>query len=189
MWSLSRGLGKLQAELHRLRPPAALTEGAPDYWLNRAGEANADIVAALKPLARTDTLVHMDFHPLNVLSDGSRFSGVIDWAGAAAGDPWADFAFTSAILQVAPSPPGLMRPVERKVRQLAHKAWRAGYEEDAGKLDDEEPAPFLAWAGSVILREMEPRAREGRKWPSMSDLEPIREWAARWRSRAGLGGG
>jgi aminoglycoside phosphotransferase (APT) family kinase protein len=186
MWPLSRGLGKLQAELHRLRPPRAMNEGAPDYWLNRAGEANVDIVAALKPLARTDTLVHMDFHPMNVLSDGSRFTGVIDWAGAAAGDPRADVAFTAAILQVAPSPPGLMRPVERSMRQLAHKAWRAGYEQEAGKLHDDELAPFLAWAGSVILHEMEPRAREGRKWPSMSDLEPIREWAARWRSRAGL---
>src|SRR5581483_7339599 len=33
-----------------------------------------------------DDLVHVDFHPGNVLVDGGRISGVVDWDGAGRGD-------------------------------------------------------------------------------------------------------
>jgi hypothetical protein len=69
---------------------------------------------------------------------------------------------------------------------MLYGAWRGAYESEAGPVDDADVAPFMAWAGTVMLREMEPRAREGRKWPNMDDIEPIRRWIKSWREKAGL---
>jgi Ser/Thr protein kinase RdoA (MazF antagonist) len=185
--SLGRRLGEAQAGLHRHQPPAGLLQDAPNYWLRRAGPEHEKLVDALMAQeVRTDTFVHMDFHPLNVLCDSKRITGIIDWVGAAAGDSRADFAFTMSILSVAPIPPGPLRPLFRVARRILVSGWRGGYESVDGKIDNTELAPFLAWAGGVMLHEMEPRAREGRAWPAMADLEPIRRWRDSWLERAGI---
>ncbi len=44
------------------------------------------------------SVVHMDYHPQNVLVEGPRVTGVIDWAGATTGDRHFDAATTSLIL-------------------------------------------------------------------------------------------
>ncbi len=44
------------------------------------------------------SLVHMDFHPQNVIVKGMRVTGVIDWVNADHGDRHLDVATTSAIL-------------------------------------------------------------------------------------------
>ena len=93
---------------------------------------------------------------------------------------------TASILNVAPVPPGPMRPILRRFRRLLYGAWRGAYEKAAGEVDDDEIAAFMAWAGTVMLRDMEPRAREGRAWPTLEDLEPIVRWTDAWKVRAGL---
>jgi aminoglycoside phosphotransferase (APT) family kinase protein len=45
-----------------------------------------------------DALVHMDYHPQNVIVRGLRVTGVIDWVSADRGDRHLDAATTSAIL-------------------------------------------------------------------------------------------
>jgi aminoglycoside phosphotransferase (APT) family kinase protein len=44
------------------------------------------------------SIVHMDYHPLNVLVDGVQVKGVIDWVNADVGDRHLDAAMTAAIL-------------------------------------------------------------------------------------------
>jgi aminoglycoside phosphotransferase (APT) family kinase protein len=44
------------------------------------------------------SIVHMDYHPLNVLVDGVRVTGVIDWVNTDVGDRHLDAAMTAAIL-------------------------------------------------------------------------------------------
>src|SRR5438132_39917 len=39
-------------------------------------------------------LLHLDYHLLNVMTDRSRVTGVLDWTNARAGDPRADLART-----------------------------------------------------------------------------------------------
>jgi len=46
----------------------------------------------------TASVLHMDYHPLNVLVAGARISGIIDWVSAESGDRHLDAATTSAIL-------------------------------------------------------------------------------------------
>jgi aminoglycoside phosphotransferase (APT) family kinase protein len=186
LWSYSRLLGREQARLQQTKASEELETGAPGYWLARSG-ADDPIAEALRQRGlRNDALIHLDFHPLNVLVEDGEVSGIIDWTNAAAGDPRADFAMTASILCVGPIPPGPLRPVLRVARRLLYGAWRGAYEKAAGRVDDGDVAPFMAWAGTTMLHEMEPRARQGRKWPTMADLDPIRGWIKCWSERAGL---
>ncbi len=45
-----------------------------------------------------NSVLHMDYHPLNVLVEGVRISGIIDWVRAESGDRHLDVATTAAIL-------------------------------------------------------------------------------------------
>src|SRR5438046_2076220 len=84
-----------------------------------------------RAVARRDVLLHLDFHPLNVLVSGKQVSAVLDWANARAGDPRADVARSYSILVVAP--PRQSRAVEL-LRRLLAAAYRRGYEREAGPL-------------------------------------------------------
>ncbi len=45
-----------------------------------------------------DSLVHMDYHPLNVMVNGVSVTGVIDWVNTDVGDRHLDAAMTAVIL-------------------------------------------------------------------------------------------
>jgi aminoglycoside phosphotransferase (APT) family kinase protein len=47
------------------------------------------------------SVVHMDYHPQNVLVEGLRVTGIIDWASATMGDRHFDAATTSVILSTS----------------------------------------------------------------------------------------
>jgi aminoglycoside phosphotransferase (APT) family kinase protein len=122
------GFVRAQARLHRmplqpatfdaLQTPAAERQGMAARLLERT----LDIVAArveqgplvgLAPaLARLrhgahkfgqapPSLLHLDYHPQNVLVKGLRVTGIVDWAHAAIGDRHFDAATTAAILSTS----------------------------------------------------------------------------------------
>lgn len=71
--------------------------------------------------AAPDALVHMDYHPQNVIVRGMRVTGVIDWVNADRGDRHLDAATTSAILATsAMDRPRWMRdnPIGNTLRAL-----------------------------------------------------------------------
>jgi aminoglycoside phosphotransferase (APT) family kinase protein len=45
-----------------------------------------------------DSVLHMDYHPLNVMVKGGRITGIIDWVNAECGDRHLDAATTATIL-------------------------------------------------------------------------------------------
>src|SRR5574341_2159817 len=107
LWRLARLFGHAQARVHAVSPPAELRQEAPGGWLSRVGPDHSELAkraAALSP--STDVLIHMDYHPLNVISDGQSVTGIVDWGGAAAGDRRADLARTYITIFAAPVPPG-----------------------------------------------------------------------------------
>ena len=186
MWRLSRLLGEVQARIHAVPPPEALRRGAPTYWLARAGhDAEACASALASAGVSSGSLIHGDYHPLNVLSDGRVITGIVDWTLAAAGDARADLAMTTAILQTAPVPPSPLSPLLKVARWLVYLAWRRGYQSVAGPIPD--LAPFLVWAGAAFLNETVPRIGEAHVWGTEEDMEALRRWTARWRRRAGIG--
>ncbi|MGD0882686.1 MAG: phosphotransferase [Acidimicrobiales bacterium] len=92
-WRL-RAMGRELAELHQLlhrRLPA------PD-WVPAA------------PVGTGDRMLHMDLHPLNVLM-GQDGPVVIDWTGAARGEPLVDVAATWLLVASGQVPTGRVQSV------------------------------------------------------------------------------
>ncbi len=71
-------------------------------------------------------LLHMDYHPLNVLVDRGEVSGVIDWTNAAWGRAVDDVARTLCILICTPIVDRSDRVFARKLRRIA-RAYLDGY--------------------------------------------------------------
>ena len=100
LWELPRSARGRAGGAAPLVTPEGLREGAPGLlartrWRRTSGPGAAAGGAGI----RTDTLVHHDFHPLNLLVGSQGITGIIDWASAAAGDPRADIALTISILR------------------------------------------------------------------------------------------
>lgn len=139
-------LARTMAALHRLDPEpvtAAVRAAAPEvawtvedvlaqFRLGAQALDRSDLVAVIDELAgRTpdsDRLVvcHGDFHPFNVLVDGSTFV-VLDWTGALLADPAFDVAFTELVIGNPPLVlPGPLAAVGRLAgRVLARRFLRA----------------------------------------------------------------
>jgi aminoglycoside phosphotransferase (APT) family kinase protein len=77
-------------------------------------------------------VLHLDFHPGNVLVEGGLVAGVIDWANIAVGDPAADVATTTVLLTCGPLdvPWALRWPMDLVRRWFAWRylaAYRRGH--------------------------------------------------------------
>jgi aminoglycoside phosphotransferase (APT) family kinase protein len=177
--------GRVQAAVHAISrtPPAALL-AHPTPWIAWANPDDA-LRDCLRAAARgPNVLLHLDFHPRNVLVADGRVSAVLDWANARIGDPRADLARTASILRFAPLDPGVLCPLGSLLRRLFIAGWRRGYREVAGPISG--MAPFYAWAGEVMIRDLTPRlGRPDLPWLDLQFLERVRQWADGWRERAG----
>jgi len=183
LWRLARLFGRVQAQIHAVSPPSEFRLEAPAGWLSRAGSEHTELAeraAALSP--STDALIHLDYHPLNVISDGRRVTGIVDWAGAAAGDPRADLARTYITILAAPVPPGPLSPVLNLLRGVMLRGWRAGYEELAGPMPDYRP--FVAWAGATLLAEIERVIDRPGVWGTQKDIDKLGHLVAVWAQGA-----
>lgn len=80
-------------------------------WLER-NEPRGDFQPAI---------LHMDFHPANVLVEHGKVTGVIDWANASVGDPAADVAASTVIMTMGPV--DLPRPARKPMGWL--RKWLA----------------------------------------------------------------
>ncbi|HZT40631.1 MAG TPA: phosphotransferase [Chthonomonadaceae bacterium] len=178
---LSVLFGQMHAQIHRLTAHASVF--SPSDWIGWAGSSEQPLQTALRALPlRPDALLHLDYHPLNVLADGERITAVLDWANAGAGDLRADAARTLSILRLAPVPTDIPNTVVLRTRRLIERGWRRGYEQVAGPLGD--LTPFFAWAGAVMERDLRPRL--GRPGIDEAYLARIRRWTAYWKHRMGI---
>jgi aminoglycoside phosphotransferase (APT) family kinase protein len=175
-WRLGVLFGRMQAAIHAVPAPDVLMR-RPDAWIAWAGPAEESLQVRLRATEhRADALLHLDYHPLNVMTDGTRVTGVLDWTNARAGDPRADAARTITILRVDVTRGGVSLVLERGVRSLFERGWRHGYAQTAGPLGD--LTLFYAWAGAVMGRDL---AHKRGPW----DLARIHHWTAIWKERAG----
>ncbi len=150
--ALGRACGRLQAGLHAIEAPPELRTSRG--WLTQT-PAEQDVLGGRMD-ARAARLLHLDFHPLNILTDGRAITGVVDWVNAAAGDPRLDLARSLALLKLA------FLPMVEGTRAVAvvetlTEAWLLGYEEAAGP--QAEMDRFMAWAGLRTIRDLRG------KWP------------------------
>ena len=182
--SLGLAFGRTQALMHAVPAPAGLAPSG-DAWIDWAQPDDA-LRRRLRELATGPAkLLHLDYHPLNVLVDGERVTAVIDWANARSGDPRADVARTASILRFAPLPDTLPSGRATALRRALTAAWREGYRQSGAPW--RTMAPFYAWAGAVMIRDLSPRlGRADLPWLTATYFERVQRWTAFWRGRAGL---
>ena len=180
---LGRLFGSTQARLHEVTAPNELQATAPRDWASRVGDEYAHLAEEAISLApSTATLIHLDYHPLNVVVDKRGQAAVIDWEFVAAGDPRADLAVTAATLLAAPLPPGPLRPLLNLTRTLVMRTWERGYRDIVGTMPDYRP--LLPWAGAMLLCQTEMAlGREG-VWGTEKDLESLRRLIPVWTKDA-----
>jgi len=185
LWRLGRLFGRTQAQLHTVTPPPEFVEKAPDDLLKRVPDDCVDLLAHASSLKlSTSYFIHMDFHPLNLVSDGTSVTGILDWSYAAAGDPRADLARTEITILAAPVPPGPLRPLLNLARSLILRAWRSGYREVAGSIPDYRP--LRAWALATLLRETEPVLDRPGVWATQETVDKFRRMIDVWAREAGI---
>ncbi len=187
-WTLGLQLGRTQAAIHNLPIPDALGAGRPDGpipWRDLVGPDERLQTWLDRVPPRPPALLHLDYHPLNVLADGGRLSAVLDWANARPGDPRADLARTVSILRLAPLQAGPVGLAARATIRLLEAGWRRGYEREAGPVGD--LAPFYAWAGTMMVRDLAPRlGHPDAPWLTEAHFARIRRWTEQaMRSRTG----
>jgi aminoglycoside phosphotransferase (APT) family kinase protein len=181
-WALGVEFGRTQAAIHAASVPAALRRH-PVSWIEWA-EPDAALRDRLRRSGDGEVLLHLDYHPANVLVEDGRVSAVLDWANARAGDRRADLARTAAILRFAP-PAGRPSPVATITRRVFIAGWRHGYRGMAGRVSG--MAPFYAWAAAVMRHDLAPRVgRTDLPWLTPALLAEICRWEDRWRAAAGL---
>jgi aminoglycoside phosphotransferase (APT) family kinase protein len=182
IWPIGTAFGRTQAQIHQITT-RALERQQPADWLSWAGQDDQRLQTALRQVASpSPALLHLDYHPLNVLTDGTRITAVLDWANARMGDPRADVARTYTILMVEPYTAGRQSLAVSLARRLLARSWRRGYEQVAGRLSN--MTWFYVWAGSVMVRDLAPRVSNPQSWWRPRHLEHIQDWTARWRQRA-----
>jgi hypothetical protein len=84
-------------------------------WVHEVGAAGSAMIG--------DDLVHLDFHPGNVLVADGRLTGVVDWDGATRGDR--HFDLTTLRFHLAGHQPGLLGPVEDRLAEISAHRRRA----------------------------------------------------------------
>jgi aminoglycoside phosphotransferase (APT) family kinase protein len=185
-WRRSHNLGvefgRVQATIHAIPLPSetCFHERAWEDWAGPDPDLQTCLVGLQR---RPAVLLHLDYHPLNVLTANGKVSAVLDWANATVGDSRADLARTLSILRLAPLPTGLTGAVARIQLRSFEAGWRHGYEEEAGPMDS--LAPFCWWAGLVMERDLSPRlGRLDLPWLTSDFFDRVRAWTAAWREKS-----
>lgn len=138
-------MGEAQRRLHALAAPPALS-GVVD---GEGGGWPTSGVPPIEGLPQGTSLLHLDWHGLNLLVDGDRISGVLDWDNARAGHPLLDLARSYTLLTVEPTF-ATLQPYERELLATLADGWATGYGEEARSI----PASCLAWAGRAMLADL-----------------------------------
>jgi aminoglycoside phosphotransferase (APT) family kinase protein len=163
-------MGEAQRTLHSLAAPSGLSgvvDGGSAGWPTSG-------VTPVDGLPQGDSLLHLDWHGLNLLVDGDRISGVLDWDNARAGHPLLDIARTFTLLTVEPTF-ATLQPYERDLLATLADGWATGYGEVARAI----PPVCLAWAGRAMLGDL---ARRYAANPTA--LADLQRWTDDWERHA-----
>ncbi len=186
-------MGAAQRALHRIPAPAEVPDAvdaraAAPVGLDGVGESGHGVGESGHGVGESGdgspddgsggALLHLDWHPLNVLVDGDEVSGIVDWVNTRRGHPLLDVARTQALLTVDPAL-ATLPAAERELLAELTTGWAAGYGPEAASV----PADCLRWAGQMMLADL-----AGRYADNPDALEPLRHWTRRWAGRAGRAG-
>jgi aminoglycoside phosphotransferase (APT) family kinase protein len=123
-----------QAQLHRLDPAPLVAELSDvalgvERWFERLAEfddlapAHDWLVDHRPPDRARPVICHGDLHPGNILTDGDRVTGVLDYTVATVAEPALDVGYTTMSLHLVPidTPVPVQRLAARLVRPIASR--------------------------------------------------------------------
>ncbi|HVX44388.1 MAG TPA: phosphotransferase [Mycobacteriales bacterium] len=151
---IGRVCGEVHRALHAITAPESLTGGT------RWAEPPFD------PLPPGNRLLHLDFHPNNILIEGGRVGGILDWENAIGGDPLLDLARTRCIMTLDPFIASLS-PTARQAADDFTAGWAEGY---GGFVI---PVEYQLWAARVMLRDISHRHSPGVLQPLRDRIESL----------------
>jgi len=167
---LGMEFGKVQAIIHSGR--TSISAVTLKGWIEPATDEERELLKRLQQTTvQKDRLLHLDYHPLNVLTDGCTVTAVIDWANASIGDPRFDLARTMSILRLEK-----LNPVLVSIREAIAEfelGWKEGYEQAMGRSAFESMPLYYAWAGLRMIRDLAGRRME-------EDYLRMRQWVDDW---------
>lgn len=170
-FSIGEEFGRVQARIHGLETDTL--KPIPGNWLKPETVKEKYALEKINNLTGGDTnrLLHLDYHPLNVMVEKGKITAVLDWVNASCGDPRLDVARTYSILRFEQirqtSPFEALKPT----LQEFEKGWLKGYIEIAGELKSIEL--FHQWAGMRHARDLGNRITE-------ADRVKLDEWSVSW---------
>lgn len=130
-------MADIQARIHE-----AAAAGIRAGWLAR-GAAPPPSGGAARPV-----LVHLDFHPQNVLWSAGAVAAVLDWTNAGRADPRTDLARTRALFALGRA----LEPDTAALLDRAEAAWRGAYEARMGA--QANMTPFLRWGAARTAEDL-----------------------------------
>ena len=156
VFSVHRLMADLQIALHqaesdRIRSYRGLAKEALDREPMEflTPEEKAHCLDRLEALPEGKHILHLDYHPDNIMSDGKSQTTIIDWMTASAGVPAADVAATLFLLNEGEMIPGMSKlagAALEAIRKTVCRKYYADYKKKTG-LTDQEVArwrlPFL----------------------------------------------
>jgi aminoglycoside phosphotransferase (APT) family kinase protein len=161
IWWAPARMAEVHYQLHQLKPPssaipseplwsrslAALDSRIHDYGLEGLRPGLDWLDGHPPPQPDADCLLHLDFHPINLMFEGRRCTGVLDWGDWDVGDRHADLGTT--LMLIKSSPVELPRP-RHKIAAAIGKHWLAsGYLQTYRKhfpIDENKLTCYTAWA-------------------------------------------
>ncbi len=168
-----RTLGTLLGHINRMPAPEGLAPA--DRWLDRAGPALAPLHDRLAAMPNADRLLHLDFHPENVMMTDDEVTGVIDWTNTLPGPPHIDLGRSRAILRLVRMLPGVTPDIATALDSFA-----AGLVEGHATIHGPDPDPdlTLAWGVATQCVDFAPQATRPESWVTpelLAQLETSRD--------------
>jgi aminoglycoside phosphotransferase (APT) family kinase protein len=147
---LGRRSGAALAALHAISdPPPPLV--AARSWLDWP-EPMPDIRPLLEPYDVGSVVLHLDFHPENLIITPDGRIAVLDWANCLTGPPTADLARALSILElIMVAVPNLPDAAAQAVRRY-REGFLSGYRQAGGS--DRIPDPVRGWAYAAQRRDL-----------------------------------
>lgn len=134
---IGQEFGKMQATINSI---VMHDDEVKASWLT-PDEEEEELYYRINAVKKSEArLLHLDFHPLNVLIENGKITAVIDWANASFGDYRFDFARTYSILEQVGKD-----HFAGEVLVEFEKGWKEGYEQEISPLENMDL--FNAWAG------------------------------------------
>jgi aminoglycoside phosphotransferase (APT) family kinase protein len=161
-------LGETLGRIHGVAPPDGLSP--PDAWMSRGGPALAPLRAQLERVPSGGRLLHLDYHPLNVLMTLGRVESVIDWTNTLAGPPHMDLARSRAILRVV-----ALRFPEHDGLIALMGACEAGLVEGHTHIAGADPHPALsaAWGMAMTVDDLAGHLGKPEGWMTPALLDAL----------------